>query len=107
MMRHITTRTYIALGLSFVLLSVLLFALMLGLLPDEQRARRAGRADLGRLRSTLRLALDRNPDLLSAAVWRCDGEVVVAVGSHVRPWHDNIRESSSQSDVKVPVWQGG
>ena len=66
-----------------------------------------GRDDLGRLRSTLRLVVDRNADLLSAAVRRSDGEVVVAVGDHERQWRDDGRESSSESYVKVPVWQGG
>ncbi len=124
MIKSIATRTHIALGLSFVLFSVLLLALLLGLVPDEQRAVRAGRAtmaeaiaangsalishdDLGRLRSTLRLVVDRNEDLLSAGVRRRDGEVVVTVGDHERHWHDDDRDQSSDSYVKVPVWQGG
>ena len=124
MIRNIATRTHIALGLAFVLFSVLLLALMVGLVPDEQRAVRAGRAamaeaiaangsalighdDLARLRSTLRLVVDRNEDLLSAAVRRRDGEVVVTVGDHERHWHDDDRDLSSDTYVKVPVWQGG
>ncbi len=124
MMKYIATRTYIALGLSFVLMTVLLLALMLGLVPDQFRAVRAGRAamaeaiaangsaligrdDLTRLRSTLRLVVDRNEDLLSAAVRRSDGEVVVAVGDHQRHWRDDAQDLSSETFVKVPVWQRG
>ena len=124
MIRHIATRSYIALGLCFVLVTVLLLALVIGLVPDESGAVRAGRAamaeaiaangsalighhDMGRLRSTLRLVVDRNEDLLSAAVRRRDGEVLVAVGDHERHWRDDAEDFSSESYVKVPVWQGG
>ena len=124
MMKHIATRTYIALGLCFVLVTVLLLAVMIGLVPDQLRTVRAGRAamaeaiaangsalighdDLSRLRSTLRLVVDRNEDLLSAAVRRRDGEVVVAVGDHERHWRDVGQDLSSEDYVKVPVWQGG
>ena len=123
MMKHIATRTYIALGLCFVLVTVLLMALLIGLVPDQFRAVRAGRAalaeaiaangsaligrdELSRLRSTLRLVVDRNADLLSAAVRRADGEVVVAVGDHQRHWREVNDDLSSECFIKVPVWQG-
>ncbi|MGR8921719.1 MAG: ATP-binding protein, partial [Gammaproteobacteria bacterium] len=124
MLKQLATKTYVATGLSFILTTVLLVAFLFGLVPDEGRQIRTdraalaeaiaangssfiGRDDLERLRTTLRLVVDRNPDLESAAVRRGNGQLAVSVGDHDRHWRDLDDADSTDEFVKVPIWAGG
>ena len=124
MLRNLATRTYVAIGLSFILMTVLLVAFLLGLVPDEGGTIHADRAalaeaiaangsgfiardDLERLRTTLRLVVDRNEHLVSAAVRRKNGQLAVSVGDHDRHWQNDEKELSTDVYVKVPVWNEG
>ena len=119
MLRNLTTRSYVSIGLSFILVTILLVAMLFGLVPDRAGAIRASRAtiaetiaaygsaaitdaDTDRLRTTLRLAVDRNDDLLSAAVRRSDGTLAVSVGDHERQWQGNEGDVSTSANVSVP-----
>jgi len=123
-LRNLSTRSYVSLGLSFILVTILLVAILLGLVPDRAGAIRESRATIAetiaangsasidredtlRLRTTLRLAVDRNADLLSAAVRRGDGTLAVSVGDHDRHWSDDDRDASTSANVKVPIWSDG
>tara|TARA_R110002049_G_scaffold2743_4_gene21127 strand:- start:72646 stop:75495 length:2850 start_codon:yes stop_codon:yes gene_type:complete len=98
----------------------MLVALSFGLVPDKTGAIRDSRAaiaeaiavnsagyihknDIERLRTTLRLVIDRNEELLSAAARDVNKEIVVAVGDHERHWQDKSDKASTSSFVKVPV----
>jgi PAS domain S-box-containing protein len=122
-MKRLTTKTYIALGQSFLLLSILLSAVYLGLLPDRDGAVRPGRAalaealaangstfvtqsDLRRLKAVLAFVVERNPDLLSAAVRRSDGQTLVEIGNHDAHWQRLAGEHSTNAQVDVPIWAG-
>lgn len=124
MLRNLSTRSYVSIGLSFILVTILLVAMLLGLVPDRAGAIRASRAtiaetiaangsasinhaDTDRLRTTLRLAVDRNDDLLSAAVRRSDGTLAVSVGDHERHWKGNEGDVSTSANVSVPIWSDG
>lgn len=124
MLRNLSTRSYVSIGLSFILVTILLVAMLLGLVPDRAGAIRASRAtiaetiaangsasinhaDTDRLRTTLRLAVDRNDDLLSAAVRRSDGTLAVSVGDHERHWQGNEGDVSTSANVSVPIWSDG
>jgi signal transduction histidine kinase/ActR/RegA family two-component response regulator/HPt (histidine-containing phosphotransfer) domain-containing protein len=121
---NIATRTHVAFGQAFLLLTLVLVAMMLGLIPDRMAAQREGRAalaeaiaasgssllletDLKRMKATLRFVVDRNPDLLSAAVRRPDGTVVLSVGDHLRRWANRDSEYSTDSEIMVPLWVEG
>jgi PAS domain S-box-containing protein len=121
--RGLNTRTYIALGLSFLVASLVLAAIFLGLVPDRIGAIREGRAtlaeslaatattmaaggDLRQLESTLRLVVKRNPDMLSAGMRRADGTLVVAVGNHERHWVSASNEASTDTQLQVPIYAG-
>ena len=105
-----------------LLVTLLFAAVFLGLVPDRQTAVRQGRAalaeaiaanssafvtqqDLQRLEANLTLVVKRNEDLLSAAVRRSDGVVVVTVGQH-QQWRQVDRERSTDSQVRVSIWSG-
>ena len=122
-MKRFSARCHITLGLTFLLVSLVMVASYLGFVPDRLGAIRAGRtalaesiaanssvfisqADIRRLEANLRLVVARNSDLLSAAVRRSDGEVVVRVGDHDRHWRDMAGEHSTDSQLQVPIWAG-
>ena len=120
-MKKLSARTHIALGQSSLLVAVLLVAMALGLIPDRIGAVHEGRAalietlaangsafiaraDLARLENTLRLVVDRNRDIHSAAVRQADGRLMVMIGEHALLWHDDGRGTDGQ--IKVPIWSG-
>jgi PAS domain S-box-containing protein len=120
-MRGLNTKSYIALGLSFLVMSLVLAAIFLGLVPDRIGAIREGRAalaealaatattlaadgELRQLESTLRLVVKRNPDMLSAAMRRADGQLVVTVGEHDRYWVRASDEVSTDTQLQVPIY---
>ena len=123
LIRGLNTKTYIALGLSFLVVSLVLAAIFLGLVPDRIGAIREGRAtlaeslaatattlaasgDLRQLESTLRLVVKRNPDVLSAAMRRADGTLVVTVGEHDRYWVRAADDASTDTQLQVPIYAG-
>ncbi|HEY7164733.1 MAG TPA: ATP-binding protein [Candidatus Binatia bacterium] len=122
-MKRLSARTYVALGQSFLLISLILVSFYLGLIPDRVGAVREGRAtlaesiaanssvfisqsDIRRLDLNLRFVVSRNPDILSAAVRRADGEAIVNIGDHAAKWIEMADEHSTDSQVQVPIWSG-
>jgi PAS domain S-box-containing protein len=123
-MRSLNAKAHIALGQTLLVVTLLLGALALGLVPDRRSAVRQGRAnlaeamaingsalitqaDLRRLEATLDLVVERNLDLLSAAVRRDDGTPIVAVGNHLTAWNLEDDDYSTNAQLKVPIWSGG
>ncbi len=119
-MKRLSAKCHIALGLTFLLVSLVLACFYLGLIPDRLGAIRAGRAalaesiaanssvfisqsDLRRLEMTLRFVVARNPEILSAAMRRADGEIVVNIGDHGRHWRNLHDEHSTDSQLRVPI----
>jgi len=122
-MMKMSAGTHIALGQTFLLVSLFLAAILLGLVPDRLNAVREGRAALaeaiaihssslisqGRLHELeggIALVLERNPDLLSAAVRRSDGVALVSVGNHELRWVDAPGAASTDTQLTVPIWSG-
>ncbi len=123
-MRPIGATTHIALGQTLLLLSVLLAALLIGLVPDREAALREGRTALAEsvaiqasalvtrsdrlaLEATLRATVSRNESLLSAALRRQDGVALVRVGEHDARWDDSTGEVSTATQIVVPIWSAG
>jgi PAS domain S-box-containing protein len=122
-MYGITAKTRIAVGQAFLLLSVLLVALAIGLVPDPRIALMAGRLtlcdalaahssaavgqnDVRRLDSILRFIVARNPEILTAAVRRQDGQLMVEVGEHAGQWNELPDERSTDGQIQVPIRAG-
>lgn len=114
------TTMRIAMGQCSVLITLLLLAAFAGLIPDRNSAVIQGRAslaeaiasnssifitraDLRRMEANLRLVLNRNPDILSAAVRRADETAMVTVGEHQTLW---LVEGDTNSQLTVPIWEG-
>ena len=98
-LKGFNTRTYLSVGLSFLVASILLAGAFFGLVPDRAGALREGRTALSelaaasstgainpegapRVEAMLTFMLERNSDLRSAGVRRADGTLVVAAGDH-------------------------
>ncbi len=122
-MGKLGAKAHIAIGLAFLVASVMLAAEFLGLLPDRAGAVRSGRialvetlaaasaelgarGDIERLAPTLRLAVKRNEDMLSAALRARDGQLVVEIGPHATHWQLRLQDASTDADFQVPIMAG-
>ncbi len=118
-----TARVRIALGLSGMLVSLLLLAAIAGLVPDRHAAVRDGHArlaesiavnssifittsDIRRMEASLEVIVERNDEILSAAVKRMDGTLVAVIGDHLDHWQSLQHGKSSDSQVVVPIFEG-
>jgi len=118
-----STRFFVSLGLVSLVSSVLLLAIYLELVPDRISAIRVGRAalsesiaaststfasqaDIARMQALLNFLVERNQDLLSAAVRKADGTVVAQAGEHAVNWQDIPGAFSIDSQVQVPILAG-
>lgn len=123
MKMRLSTKFRVAMGQVGLMTSLLLVAVMFGLVPDRQTAIRHGRAvlaeaivvkatayftpsDINGLESILDVFVERNEDLLSAAVRRRDAVTVVTIGEHEDNWRAMLGEFSSNSQVRVPIFSG-
>ena len=121
-MKGLTTRTYLAIGLAFLVASIVLAAAFLGLLPDRVGAQREGRAAIaelaaanataavtrnarGEAEAMLKFMVERNPAVLSAALRHADGEVIAAAGDHAA-WRKLDGDRSSDTQMQVPIFDG-
>ena len=113
----------IALGEVGILLTILMAAAFLGLIPDTAQMQRESRAllaetiainssvfitraDIRRMETNLRVTIDRNESILSAAVRPAKGKALVIVGDHEANWHSLGEQVSDDSQVRVPIWEG-
>src|SRR5688500_3625501 len=111
-----STQGRIATGLGCLVSSVLLAAIMLGIVPDRRQVVLDGRAKLGevialtagtaikakelrRLEDVLQMVVERHPEVLSAGVRRADGILLTDVGSHSLHWKPVDAERSIETDV--------
>ncbi len=119
--KRISARSRIAIGLVFLLVSVLSLAMSMGIVPSERTAIMAGRAkfceavavnssifaerkDLKTLEAALRATLARDPDVLSAAVRGSDGRILLEIGPHQAAWGTLSGQAAVESYIYVPIF---
>ncbi len=123
-MNFLSTKSRMAIGQVSLVVSILMTASLLGLMPDRIAAVRDGRAalaeaiaanssifitqkDVDRLEGILGLVVDRNKDLLSAALRTEAGHRIVTLGDHHEElWRDDDSEFSTNTQVTVFIWEG-
>jgi len=122
-MNFLSTKSRMAIGQVSLVVSILMTASLFGLMPDRIAAVRDGRAalaeaiaanssilitqkDVDRLEGILGLVVDRNKDLLSAALRTEAGHRVVTQGDHKEHWRDDESEFSTNTQVTVFIWEG-
>jgi PAS domain S-box-containing protein len=121
---RLSSRLHLSIGLALLLLSVLLAAQYLGLVPDREAALRDGRVALSEsvaisatalietehadvLQETLIFMTRRNASLLSAGIRRDDGELVAATGRHAATWRPRADGLSTETQIIVPILRRG
>jgi PAS domain S-box-containing protein len=122
-MNFLSTKSRMAIGQVSLVVSILMTASLFGLMPDRIAAVRDGRAalaeaiaanssilitqkDVDRLEGILGLVVDRNKDLLSAALRTEAGHRLVTLGDHEEHWRDDESEFSTNTQVTVFIWEG-
>jgi uncharacterized membrane protein affecting hemolysin expression len=116
----LTPRIRIVAGLASLLVSVLLGAMALHVVPDRRTAVMEGRSQLceaiavnssvlvnrddeRRLQAILTVLVARHDDILSAGIRKADGQLVVDVAHHAQAWRDFGAEYSDDSQIFVPL----
>jgi len=119
-MKGFSTKAYLAIGLSFLVASIVMASAFVGVFPDRGAALREGRtalAELAAVNSTgaivpegaprveamLKFMVERNKDLLSAGVRRADGTLVVGVNNHADAWKPLANDHSTDRQIQVPI----
>lgn len=123
LLRKLSARFYLSLGLVSLVMSLLLLAFFFGIVPDANKAAREGRAALAEsiaaystalisqdqteeLQATLGFIVERNPDLLSAGIRTVDGQVAAALGEHDKHWINAGNTASTEAHIHVPIYAG-
>lgn len=106
-----------------MLVSLILTASILGLLPDRAADIKKGnvalaeavaanssvfltRSDLKRMQANLEIIVNRNPDILSAGIRNRKGDLMVEIGDHETQWRKEVDNSYANTQVFVPIFQG-
>ena len=122
-MQLVSAKSRIAFGQVCLLGSILLLAIVLGIVPDRRQAVLDGRAnlceaiainssilvsrnDLQRLEAILHAVVKRNDDLRSAGIRRADGTMVVEVADHLARWQPLSHERSVEEQLQVAIRAG-
>ena len=120
-MRRLNVKHRVVLGLVGLTVSLVMLAFILGIVPDRESAVREGRAALAEaiavhsteavtsthvqdLERNFKLFADRNDDLVSLALRRQDGQILVSTEDHADHWQEMGGEYSKDTQVQVPIW---
>ena len=123
MIKRLSTRFYLAMGLSSLMVTLVLAASYLGLVPDQEALKRDQRASLAEnlavvgslllneddpslLQQTLQMAAQREADLESIGVRRSDRSLLVHVGPH-DTWRLGNDDASNDAQIQVPLSHDG
>jgi diguanylate cyclase (GGDEF)-like protein/PAS domain S-box-containing protein len=73
----------------------------------SQAAAAVQRDDFASVRATLRTAVHRNPDVLSAGLRTADGRLALKAGEHQKFWTPEDPDRSTATHVRVPLFRNG
>lgn len=122
-MRRFGVKFRVVSGMVGLTVSIVILAMYLNIIPDRIGAVRDGRISLAesiavhctalvmggetpRLENDLNLLAERNPDLLSFALRRLDGRMLVTAGDHENHWKPLVGEYSTENQILVPISDG-
>ncbi|UCC56263.1 MAG: diguanylate cyclase [Gammaproteobacteria bacterium] len=120
-MRKLFPAMCVSLGLIMAVISVILLSDLLGLMPDRatavidgrkklaetlaiQYSLAARRQDYDSIEYSMRMQVERNGELLSAALRNAAGEFVMVIGEHAEYWNENLGEKSTPTHMHVPIY---
>ena len=120
MIGRLSTIPRLSLGLVSLTITLVLAAELLGLLPDQQKAAVAARAQIAEvlavevsaaaarndydlIQTILTATVEREDAMLSAALRDADGRIVVIAGDHQDNWQPAEDGRSTPTHVQVPI----
>ncbi len=123
-LKRLSSRFHLALGLSSMVVSLLLAALLAGLLPDRDAAVRSGRTSLAeatgvavtallseedstRVQQVLDFLVSRNPELLSIGLRTAAGALQLHAGPAGHHYTASADGRSTETHVRVPLLYDG
>jgi diguanylate cyclase (GGDEF)-like protein len=123
MKRFITPTLQISIGLLSLTISLIFIAYSFGFFPNEERAalearanisealalqlaNLAGRNEADAIKDTIDAVVGRNGDVLSIAVRRVDGKLLVGTGDHDSRWTERADGKSTATQVQIPLLNG-
>jgi len=119
MFNWISPQLKITLGLASIVVSALMLAAMLGIIPDHERTVMESRGDIcetlavsgcqliangdaDQLETLVGFVVDRNDEIVSARVRNIEGETLFVAGSH--QWNADAASSlSDETQIFVPL----
>lgn len=122
-MMRVSATSRISISITALMVSLLLLASLLGLIPDTRATLRdarqkvgealavhlavaASRGDRDAVAATLDAFVERNADVLSAALRRANGAAVHVAGDHDLQWVPVTGDESTLTHVRVPIESG-
>jgi len=122
-MKLFSPKVRITMGLIGVMTSLVMVAFFLEIIPDRDSAVREGHTELAesitvyctalvttaksqRLKDDFNLLVERNENLLSLALRKESGGLLISAGDHVDRWEAMTGEYSKESQIRVPIWAG-
>ncbi|NOR40282.1 MAG: hypothetical protein GQ537_03645 [Gammaproteobacteria bacterium] len=122
MMIKVTPITRITVGHVLIMLSVVLLTDIFGLIPDNDSALRKGRSDLAEslaveysidaqkrnisaIKYSMHALVQRNDDVLSAALREKTGALLAIAGDHDKHW-TTASGTSTPENITVPIFNG-
>jgi diguanylate cyclase (GGDEF)-like protein/PAS domain S-box-containing protein len=118
-----STTVRLSFGLVLLTISILFTADLIGLIPNRSKAViferericeslavyysvAAQKDDIATILDTAQLLVKRNDDILSAAVRKEDGKVMVASKDHDKHWKGASEDHSTPTHVRIPIYKG-
>lgn len=122
-MIRISTYTRLSLGLVLLTMSMIFCAYIFDLIPSKEKlvsserqvvseslailaSKSAEKNDFDTIRFTIKALVERNDEILSAALRSADGSLPVVEGDHKENWKDALPQKSNITHVRVPIYQG-
>jgi diguanylate cyclase (GGDEF)-like protein/PAS domain S-box-containing protein len=118
-----STTVRLSFGLVLLTISILFAADMIGLIPNRSKAIiferericeslavyysvAAQKDDISTILDAVQILVKKNDDILSAAVRREDGKIMVASKDHDKYWKEASEDHSTPTHVRVPIYKG-
>ena len=122
-MKKLSAKFHLSMGLTSIVMTLLLLATMLNMIPDREQAALAGRValaesiassstlflskkDYSSITSNIEFALSRNDDLQAVALKREEDEKPVIFGDESAIDFSSQSDTSSPSELLLPILQG-
>jgi diguanylate cyclase (GGDEF)-like protein/PAS domain S-box-containing protein len=120
-MRKLFPAMRVSLGLIMAVVSIILLSDLLGIIPDRttavidgrkkiaetlaiQYSLAARRNDYDSIETSMKMLVERNDEVLSAALRNANGNLAAVVGDHADHWDTGVGEKSTPTLIQVPIY---